>query len=521
MRKQLFYLTNHELTAFSWQMNQLSLPVHFENNEIGWERFASWLDGGESTPAYLLIDLIEEDFQGETVPHVSGKAKRALLDRRLAQLYRETPFRHAEAQGRDTEGRKDDRYLMSALTNVELIKPWLRAMLNKAVPLVGIYSLAILGQALFGSFDLGTGPVLLVSHQSSGLRQSYFYEGFLRFSRLTPLPDHATDLIAKSFIAETEKTRQFLASTRLLPRGDQMQIVMLDNVENLTVLQEYLVDTTEVSYLLLEIEQARQLAQLKPLEPANDCSALYVAFLAKSRIASHYPLRDHKHFYQLLQTRVLLYALSAIVALTAAVWTLFDVSTIFNLRQQAAQFGQDAILTERRYQTIVKNMPHTPVAPHNMKSVVDLERMISQNTSSPAVQLAILSKVLDTLPEIKITQIHWQAIETASLAIPADPNSPPPPQVDVPPTAAILGIPDETSQIVLIEGQIQPFKDDYRAAIDSVDKLAANLNKTPHLHADVIQPPLDTRPSVKLENSAGEEQTESKALFTMKLTWKP
>ena len=249
MRKQLFYLTNQQLTAFAWQGGALVRGPGFGNDEAGRTEFGAYLAQAPSVPSYLLVDVVEEDFQRDTAPHVTGRARVALLDRKLAQLYRETPFRHASLQGRDKEGRKDDRYLLNALTNAELPKSWLAVMQRHAVPLAGMYSLSLLSQVMCDKLKLGSGPVLLVSHQSSGLRQSFFDAGLLRFSRLTPLFDHAPARLAEAFRIETAKTRQFMASTRLLARGAKVTVVALASAENLQALQPDMVDSAEVRYL--------------------------------------------------------------------------------------------------------------------------------------------------------------------------------------------------------------------------------------------------------------------------------
>jgi hypothetical protein len=521
-RKQLFYLTNHELTAYSWHGAGVSLENIFENEESGWQRFADYLSDTQSMPAYFLVDLIEEDFQRDTVPHAVGKARQALIERRLTQLYRDTPFRHATPQGRDKEGRKDDRFLFSALTNAELPKPWLDAMLKHAVPLVGIYSLALLSQVLFNKLHLDDGPLLLVTHQSSGLRQSYFHEGYLRFSRLTPLFDHAAEPLADSFVSETAKTRQFLASTRLLGRGEKIQVVAIANVESLAAIQDEVEDTPDAAYRFIEIEEAQQLLKLKNPETAAACDPFFLSLLAGARIASHFPLRDQRHFYQLWQTRFALYAASGAIALAALIWAGIDIANIFEQRRETAKLEMEAVAAEYKYQAVVKNMPTTLVSPHNMKSIVDIERMIAQNVPSPEILMAGISKALDALPQIVITKLQWQVVDTSTLAVAADANAPPPPPpVDAGPQAALLGLAGKPSQIVILEGEVQPFKDDYRAALESVSRFAAELQKDRQLRAEITLQPLDTRPTVKLENSAGQEKKDLKARFAMKLTRKP
>lgn len=523
MRKQLFYLNNQQLTAFGWRGGTLVRGPGFGNDEAGRTEFGAYLAQAPSVPSYLLVDVVEEDFQRDTAPHVSGRARVVLLDRKLAQLYRETPFRHATLQGRDTEGRKDDRYLLNALTNAELPKSWLAVMQRHAVPLAGMYSLSLLSQVMCDKLKPGSGPVLLVSHQSSGLRQSFFDAGLLRFSRLTPLFDHAPVRLAEAFRIETAKTRQFMASTRLLARGAQVTVVVLASADNLQALQVDMVESAEVRYLPMDSGTAGRTAGLGTFDNSPDCDPLYIALLAGVRVPSHFALRDQRHFYQLLQARMGLYTMSGVVALGALAWTANDASTIIGLRDEQARLQLETAATETRYQTVIKNMPVTQVSPHNMKSVVDLEAMITNHVPLPAVQLAEISAVLEYLPELKIRRLHWQAREPASV-VPTDPAAPPlesVPAGDFPPPSALLGVPDRTAQVVMVEGDIVPFSGNYRAALVAVNQLAAQLNRNPKVRAEVTVQPIDTRPAVRLESSAGATVEALTAPFAVKVTWMP
>lgn len=524
MRKQLFYLTNQQLTAYGWQSRELVRVAAFGNDEAGRAAFGAFLEQAPSVPSYLLVDVVEEDFQRDTAPHVSGRARQALLERKLTQLYRDTPFRHAALQGRDKEGRKDDRYLFNALTNPELPKAWLALMQRHAVPLAGMYSLASLGQLLFDKLKPGPGPVLLVSHQSSGWRQSFFDDGQLRFSRLTPLFDHAPARLAEAFRVETVKTRQFMASTRLLARGAKVTVMVLANSANLAALAADMQDNAEVRYLPLELAAAARLTTARAIDSGAEADPLYLALLAGARQASHFPLRDLQHFYQLLQARIALYVLSGAVAGGALAWSLGDVVETMALRSEQVRLEQATAATEARYQALVKNMPATDVSPHNMKSVVDLESMIARNVPLPAAQMAEISAVLSTLPQLKLLRLQWEVLDPATLAVVPDPNAGPPPPAapgDFPPPAALLGVPERSAQVVLLEGEVAPFRGDYRAALDAVAQLAARLNRNPALHAEVTLQPIDIRPSVRLQSSSGASIELPQAPFALKVTWKP
>ena len=524
MRKQLFYLTNQQLTAYAWQGGTLVRGASFGNDEAGRADFGAYLGQTPSVPSYLVVDVVEEDFQRDSTPHVSGRARQALLERKLVQLYRDTPFRHATLQGRDKEGRKDDRYLFNALTNAELPRAWLAVMQQHAVALAGMYSLALLSQQLFQKLKPEPGPVLLVSHQSSGLRQSFFDNGLLRFSRLTPLFDHAPERLAEAFRVESAKTRQFMASTRLLARGAQVTVLVLASAATLQALAPDMVDTADVRHLPIDTAAAGRAVGAGSFDPTLECDLLYLSLRARAPLPSHFPLRDQRHFYHLLQARIALYAMSAVVALGALAWAASDLFTIAALRNEQARLEQETLATEASYQALIKNMPATAVTPHNMKSVVDLEAMVANNVPLPSAQMSEISAALSFLPQLKLRRMQWEAVEAASIAAVVDPNAPPPepaPTGDFPPPPGLLGVPTRTAQVVVLEGDVVPFNGDYRAALAAVSQLVTQLSRNPKLRAEVTLQPIDTRPTVRLESRAGATQDVLPAPFALKVTWMP
>ena len=105
--------------------------------------FERYLAGMADVPTHLFTDLAEEDFRLDTIPHVGTGDREAILARKLAQIFRNTPYRHALLQGRETEGRRDDRVIYTAITNGEVLRPWLEIIERLKVPLAGIHSSAV------------------------------------------------------------------------------------------------------------------------------------------------------------------------------------------------------------------------------------------------------------------------------------------------------------------------------------------------------------------------------------------
>lgn len=521
MRKQFFYLNNNKLTAYAWAGGSLSIVQEFANDIIGQQEFAAYLTVNNNATSYLLVDLIEEAFQRDNVPHVVGNARKTLIKRRIGQIYRDTPFRQGMIQGREKTGRKDDQVLFSALTNPALVKPWVDALIEKSVPLAGVFSLPLLSPILFKKFGLPSGPLLLVTHQSSGLRQSYMQDGSLIFSRITPLFNLDSVAIAETVTQELAKTRQFLASTRQLPIGAMINIAIVANDANLDVLRTVCEDTTTVLYRFIAFDEASRTLGLKSMKGMATCDPLFLAVLGNSAPAKHYALLEQERFYKLWQTRTFLYALSAATVVAGIIWSGVTAVAVLDTQQTNSKMERDTVSAENQYQSIISSMPSTVAKPQNMKDTVDIEKTIFQNTPEPVALFSTVSQALAGLPEIKINQMQWQLSETPPTANAAD--APPPVAAPTETAAApgLVGIPKAPYQLLTIEGSIDPFHDDYRSALDSVKRFTAALTKNKQVQVEVTKAPLDIRPTVNLKGKEGGDGDTVEANFILKLTWAP
>lgn len=523
MAAHLLYLINNQLTTYVWDKGVLSAGQTFDNYASGWQKFSEYVGGYPNLPAFLLTDLVEEDFQRENIPHVFGIAKQNLIERRLAGLYRDTPYRKASQQGRETEGRKDDKMLFSALTNAQLLKPWLDALLNKKIAVAGIYSVALLSPLLFTKLDLGNAPALLVTHQSSGLRQSYFQDGYLRFSRLTPETAWSPEAVAEIAESEMAKTRQFLASTRLMQRGAAINIVIVADAKVIANLRPLCPDTGGMSYRFIDLNEARQVFGLTKLVGLTLCDQLFLSLLGSKRVPSHYATFEQIRFYGLSQVRAVCYFLSVstiAAALIAASGDGLDAIRTASLAQRAQVETQETLA---KYQATATSMPVTVANPRDMKSAVDLEKIISINEPTLNPMLALISRGLDAVPQIKIHELNWQTSEATDDAA-ADASAAPAPAVpgEVQPLlAGLIGVPKKPVETVILDGEVVPFKNDYRTALESVNQLIAEFQKNKQVHVEITKPPLDVRPTVKLESKAGNDDDLAKPRFSLKLVWKP
>ena len=206
---------NHLLAGF-WHAGQLQSYQIFNNDDAGHDAFAIMLQKNAAIPLYLLADTVSEDYRIEHIPHSLGMAKRELIARKLKQCYRGLDYYAAYFINRETDQRKDDLFLFVALNNVDFLQGWLVRIQAAKAPLVGIYLMAMLSQILLKRLKLISPHILLCEKLSSGLRQTYLHNGYLRMSRLVPNIPTESDQLNDFYLAETEKTRLYLISQRSL-----------------------------------------------------------------------------------------------------------------------------------------------------------------------------------------------------------------------------------------------------------------------------------------------------------------
>lgn len=521
--KRLLYLSNQQLTAWDWHKGSLQdSPQSFNHDDEGYSNFALWLKEKPRTPIYILTDLIEENFQRDHVPHVSGAAHQRVLERRMTQLYRETPFRHASRQERDKQGRRDDLVLFSALTNADLLQPWIRQISRIHAPLVGIYSVALLGSLLFRKLKLDIEHLLLVTRQSNGLRQSYFLHGRLRFSRLVPMSDDPNQALAQKMVSEINKTRQFLASTRLLARDEKINIGILAHELVLEEIENASEELRLQDHQYFDLAHACDLLGVKVNGELRFADHLFLSVLAKHPPHNHYaPPGQNKH-YKLLQLQIAAYSLAAFSAVSGAYLFVDNCRQIWQSWQQTTSFDSDALLARNEYNKVMSTLPGMVGNPHDMKSAVDIEEMISKNAARPLPMFREVSRVLDISPQIRVNQMQWLVSDTDNPNLSsasgqtqqALANGPPP-------TPALVGIPKAPFQVMVIEGEVLPFMNDYRQAMETVQNFVQELSKQKQLKVSVSKWPLDLQPNTGLKGRAGSADPDARAQFSIKLIFTP
>ena len=521
LRKQLFYLTSERLTACQWRRGELSDSATFEPGRPGTNAFAAYLEEQGATPAFLLADLVEEDFQRQLVPHVGGRAGRQLVERRLTQAYRDTPYRCCKMQGREEEGRRDDHVLLTALTNPALLAPWVDTLEQQQTPLAGVYSATLLWANLLENLELHYEHLLLVTEQPAGMRQSYFHNHQLKFSRLVQADGHAGEpgLIA----AETARTQQFLASVRLLERGEVLHVVLITPTSAIEGLSTACTDSTDLYYHFEPIDTAAE--KLGMDAPPAQADGLLLHWLGDEQPSSHYPLGEKGRYFRFWQTRIALYASSAVLAAAGLIWTTANLIHYALSASRAAELAAETGRFESAYRTSMSDMPPAMDKTANMKAAVLIDQMVARQGPWPLAMVNMVSEALEKSPQIRLMQIDWHAnvpgvrpmTETAM-----NPAAATSAALVAPQSSLLIGIPKAPSQVLRLQAEVLAGENDYRQVLLGMSQFTQELMRHPRMQVTVEQLPFDVRPNVKLSGKAGNpDSAGERAKFALNVVWQP
>lgn len=530
-RKRVFLLMGAALSVYRQQAGSLVRTHAFQNNRAGLQEFVNYLEEDPETPVCFLLDIVEEEFQLETIPHVFGSDRRALVKNRQRRLFRDTPYRYTVFQDREIHGRRDDNVLFAAVARPATLQCWLDPVARCKIPLVGIYSLPILSKKLLPYIDIGktktprdaarkqglSDYVLLVHCNAIGLRQSFFYRQHLKVSRLAAAlrPD---DGAFSSFPEEVENIRHYLDTLRLLPPDQPLDVYLLGNAKTSMRLEPQTTGLPNTRYHLVDLAEIGAKIGVADDPTASSADAIFAGILLRSTPANHYaPPSDTRHFRS-ARIRMATYALGLALLIITIILGAFQLSELLIIRQKTDILAKRARIHEDRYARRATDSPAFPIDGPTLKAVVETAMTLQESRTTPYPALFALSEVLGKR-NLEIEEIQWSVSADSSLGAHATPeararpgSTPSKPS----PMEAIVN----TYQIALIKGRIVAFSD-YRSALLSVEDFASALSRVDAVEdVRIIERPLNISSEETITGKADAALAPGSANFVLKAVFR-
>jgi hypothetical protein len=448
----LLLATPRQIGVLDWRPGHMHWLGEFSASADGLAAFRNIVVSHAHLPVLLVVDTVDEDYRSEILPHVQGRARSELLVRKLKQVFRNARFTGSWRQVRETTGRRDDRYLLAALSDADWLTPWLSVLHRERVPLAGITPLAMACQHLLAKLKVQEPHTLLAYRLNNSLRLSYYQNGLLRFSRLigsdtpTQLPGNAAD--------EISKTQLYLTGQRILPREARLHVLLLDSSGHLDSALAPLNADPAFSTRLIDMQSLARglhipddfLAATPEVAPL----AAIAGEVVRLNLAPPELLQHHTEFCwrRGLHTAAVFVALLGL-GITAAYWLYAQ-----SLNDQTHQLSQQYQQFHTRYQAIARTFPAQVPAPEQLAQTVALARQLGTRQPDSNALLAAIGQALEAAPGIRLEALQW-----------SDDSLAPAGEVKLTLDAALI-----------------PFDGNYRAAMQRIERLVDTLQTVPGLH---------------------------------------
>ncbi len=517
--KLLIAISVQGANAAHWRGGRIIETRSFPASETGQAAFKDFLSGFTNVPVYFVVDAIEEDYRFETLPHAFGRDRADMVNRKLRQHYRNTPYMSATLLGRDSGKRRDDRYLFSALTNPDLINDWLQAVLARGLPVGGIYLLPMLSGTLMEKLGVKAPRLLLVFQRAGALRLTFFRDGQFRLSRLTRGEGGRAENRARFFAEEISNTRLYLHALRTMTLDEQLTIVLLDRDDDLEEVAAT-IHSENPSLECLRISRGEIVSRLGiPDQLLSTPYAIALSLLGVrapgGNLAPASTTAGHKRY----QARRGIYAGCGALAAAALLWTAVNLLYMTTLRWDTEDAARRTALLSSQYLEATRQFPQAPASAENLQKAVEIAQRLRDSTHTPQRMMSLVGRALEANPTIVIREfgrkygmanIEVEGGGARELAAPA-PTAP-----------AAAG--STRKESALIDGEIRPFRGDYRSAIATINGMAARMAEQPDVaEVQVVKLPLNVNPALSLSGNTAEaaEQQAGTAEFKLLVVMKP
>ncbi|OQW95052.1 MAG: hypothetical protein BWK79_03700, partial [Beggiatoa sp. IS2] len=389
------------------------LLLHDSHLDNALAEFEHSLQYNPRLPTILMVDTLQEEYQRGLIPHVMGRDRQQLIDHKMRRLFEHTAFNHATFQGREIGGRGDDRVLFTALNNPTFVQPWLELLTRYKISLLGLYSLPLLSQQLLKYLPRAPYTLLIAptppinAHTIQGIRQTFFAQQQLQFSRLLPLTT-AQNYIDYIMI-QINQVQSYLSNSRILPANTTLLVVILASAELVYEFDDFL-DKQKPNNMNIETIDILEFSNYLGLKmPENQIylHTLTAYELVRAPVKNHYARKIDLRYAVYRQVRRGIYLTSLLILLSS-----ITVSTFYFIGGFQEQKTVEGILSrvavqESQLRELQAERPHLPIGIEYIRDIANIGRYLKAQHVSPQISWLNLSHVLAKCQNLTLERLEW------------------------------------------------------------------------------------------------------------------
>jgi hypothetical protein len=386
------------------------------------------------------------------------------------------------------------------------------------MPIAGIYLLPMVGAGLLDKLDVKATNLLLVAQHANGLRLTFFRDRQFRLSRLTRGDSGRPENRTRYFTEEISNTRLYLHALRTMTLDEHLTVLLVDRGDELR--EEAAGVARENPSLdcvrLGRGELAGHLGIDNALLEASPY-AMYLHLLGLKAPHSNLAPASTMVGYKRFQARRAIYAACGAWAFAAMVWTGTNLYRTVTLRGDMEDAARQTALLSSQYLEITRQFPQAPTSAENLQKTVEIAQRLRATAHTPQKVMTLLGRALELNPAIVIKEFGWKygvaeiEVEGAGAREAAASDRAP------------SGPAGQRKESALIDGEVRPFRGDYRSAINTIHGFAGRLAEEPEVsEVKVVKLPLNVSPALSLSgNTLDNPDQGGTAEFKLLLVLKP
>ena len=404
MPRLLLYISADSHSLYRWERSGLQLLQRFKPEDIARARLKA-----RAGTLQVVADLEREDFHEDHIPFLRGAERRAVIERRLAQRYPDTRLAAALSLGHATDERRNERLLLTSLSDAQPVVSWLADQDKAKVRVAGVHSTAHVAAALAARLGARDERFFLMTANEAGLRQTFVEKGRLRFSRLARTQDNGS-LTSALVRTETERMLKYLATQRALPdatRPTRILLVVPDGER--THFTRTLGSAAGLAFTTIGLSQASRRIGLRRLPAGAGCEVLYLHLAARRPPKEQFLRSESRRNFVAWQVQRSLVGAGVAGFVSCGAYAASLWIEQWMVRQRIDGVQRETVVARSQLADASTRLPSTP-APIEMLKASALEfRRIAARTPAPEAAFLHVSQALDQSPRIELDALAWSA----------------------------------------------------------------------------------------------------------------
>ena len=511
----IFQFTDKTLTVYLWSRGGLHTDsVYYLNNPKDLDLFSKTTPGWVDTIGYVLLNLSSEEYHEEQLPHIQGKDRKLMLERKLGKLYPNSDYTHYKLLKREKTGRKDDVYLLSGVTDTAIIEPYLDIINGQQIEISGVYSTPLIIHEIIKPLKHSSQVLVIASGKPADdrlpFRQTFLNDKLIHFNRLTSIVTSGEpDDLATKFNREIQRTWQYLQNRQELKPGIDLEVILIvpDNVEAALASQ---IQVPHCKYAFAKLEELVKLHQAEDKIQQPNFASLTAFLLGKTvHKTPHYTPKKLAFVRLQQQAKRYLLAASIVLAIVTLGITGSNLLKSHQLKKANQQMNHTLLGNSENVGKLKSWFNARQSSPQKMESVVTTARILTEGSPLPQRMFEIISSGYKKFNDLSLKTIEWKTSKWKT-------NSTSKNNIQTTNHQEKLNtgesIPSNTV-LVTLEGEVLNFHGNYRQAIERIQAFAIELDSlAPVASVKIRKLPLDINPATNISRSIADQTAPTYAL---------